>query len=174
MADAPGSLEGFKTLNMITAVAALSLEWQSPLKIVLYPDPRLRGQNARIGTFDDNLRRFAEELLAVMYNAWASYTRFSAGSWLLCWQDTSAGSQKTVISLLNVGNLFWQYKHECLLSCFPSLSSSLLGCRLSKIGIECSLEEMWTIASCICRAQTLIYTVYVLYRYFLECNRAQR
>ena len=43
------------------------LEWQSPLSVVRYPDPRLRAVNARIGVFDDTLRRLAEEMFEVMY-----------------------------------------------------------------------------------------------------------
>lgn len=43
------------------------LEWQSPLGVLRYPDPRLRAQNARIGVFDDSLRRLAEEMFEVMY-----------------------------------------------------------------------------------------------------------
>ena len=35
--------------------------------MVRYPDPRLRAQNARIGAFDDTLRRLAEEMFEVMY-----------------------------------------------------------------------------------------------------------
>ena len=65
-------LVGSYKTNSLTpayALAVSKLEWQSPLKIILYPDPRLRGKNARIGSFDDDLRRFAQELLAVMYSA---------------------------------------------------------------------------------------------------------
>jgi len=43
------------------------LEWQSPLTVLQYPDPRLRAQNARIGVFDDSLRQLAEEMFEVMY-----------------------------------------------------------------------------------------------------------
>lgn len=32
-----------------------------------YPDPRLRAVNARIGVFDDTLRKLAEEMFEVMY-----------------------------------------------------------------------------------------------------------
>lgn len=39
------------------------------MEIVLYPDPRLRAQNARIGVFDESLRRLAEEMFDVMYKA---------------------------------------------------------------------------------------------------------
>lgn len=47
--------------------AVTKLEWQSPLEVLRYPDPRLRAPNARIGAFDDSLRRLAEEMFEVMY-----------------------------------------------------------------------------------------------------------
>ncbi|EFN57416.1 hypothetical protein CHLNCDRAFT_17300, partial [Chlorella variabilis] len=47
--------------------AVTKLEWQSPLAVLRYPDPRLRAPNARIGAFDDSLRRLAEEMFEVMY-----------------------------------------------------------------------------------------------------------
>lgn len=43
------------------------LEWQSPLAVLRYPDPRLRAPNARIAAFDDTLRKLAEEMFEVMY-----------------------------------------------------------------------------------------------------------
>ena len=43
------------------------LEWQSPLAVLRYPDPRLRAQNGRIGVFDESLRKLAEEMFEVMY-----------------------------------------------------------------------------------------------------------
>lgn len=48
-------------------VAVTNLEWQPPLKIVQYPDPRLRAPNAAIGCFDDSLRRLAQEMFELMY-----------------------------------------------------------------------------------------------------------
>ena len=60
----------YESLSPTQGLCAVSkLEWHSPLKVILYPDPRLRAKNARIGSFDDTLRQFAEELLAVMYSA---------------------------------------------------------------------------------------------------------
>lgn len=47
---------------------ASSLEYETPLKIVLYPDPRLRAKNKRIAVFDEKLEKFAKEMFEVMYN----------------------------------------------------------------------------------------------------------
>lgn len=47
--------------------AASSLEYETPLKIVLYPDPRLRAKNKRIAVFDEKLEKFAKEMFEVMY-----------------------------------------------------------------------------------------------------------
>ncbi|XP_030469982.2 peptide deformylase 1B, chloroplastic/mitochondrial [Syzygium oleosum] len=44
------------------------LQFEAPLKIVEYPDPVLRAKNKRIGTFDDNLKKLADEMFDVMYN----------------------------------------------------------------------------------------------------------
>ncbi|KAL4445735.1 hypothetical protein ABPG77_008934 [Micractinium sp. CCAP 211/92] len=46
---------------------ATKLEWQAPLAVLQYPDPRLRAVNARIGVFDETLRKLAEEMFEVMY-----------------------------------------------------------------------------------------------------------
>lgn len=46
---------------------ASSLEYETPLKIVLYPDPRLRVKNKRIAKFDEKLEKFAKEMFEVMY-----------------------------------------------------------------------------------------------------------
>jgi peptide deformylase len=43
------------------------LEWQVPLQVIKYPDPRLRAPNARIGVFDDSLRELARQMFEVMY-----------------------------------------------------------------------------------------------------------
>ncbi|RAL39463.1 unnamed protein product [Cuscuta campestris] len=40
---------------------------QEPLKIVEYPDPVLRAKNKMIGTFDENLKKLADEMFDVMY-----------------------------------------------------------------------------------------------------------
>ena len=44
-----------------------TLQWESPLKVLMYPDPKLRAPNAAIGCFDDSLRQLAEEMFVVMY-----------------------------------------------------------------------------------------------------------
>ena len=43
------------------------LQFEAPLKIVEYPDPVLRAKNKRIGTFDDNLKKLADEMFDGMY-----------------------------------------------------------------------------------------------------------
>ncbi|KAI4348175.1 hypothetical protein L6164_008930 [Bauhinia variegata] len=43
------------------------LQFETPLEIVEYPDPRLRAQNKRINTFDDNLKKLVDEMFDVMY-----------------------------------------------------------------------------------------------------------
>ncbi|DBA87641.1 hypothetical protein WJX77_012101 [Trebouxia sp. C0004] len=43
------------------------LEWESPLDIVRYPDPRLRAKNARISVFDESLKHLAAEMFEIMY-----------------------------------------------------------------------------------------------------------
>ncbi|XP_061349001.1 peptide deformylase 1B, chloroplastic/mitochondrial [Gastrolobium bilobum] len=43
------------------------LEFEAPLKIVQYPDPKLRARNKRIATFDDNLKKIVHEMFDVMY-----------------------------------------------------------------------------------------------------------
>ncbi|XP_078428357.1 peptide deformylase 1B [Wolffia australiana] len=46
---------------------AADLQFESPLKIVEYPDPRLRAKNKSIATFDENLKRLVEEMFDIMY-----------------------------------------------------------------------------------------------------------
>ncbi|XP_008800721.1 peptide deformylase 1B, chloroplastic [Phoenix dactylifera] len=41
--------------------------FESPLKIVEYPDPILRATNKRINTFDENLKKLVEEMFDLMY-----------------------------------------------------------------------------------------------------------
>lgn len=43
------------------------LLFESPLKIVEYPDPVLRAKNKRINTFDDTLKKIADEMFDIMY-----------------------------------------------------------------------------------------------------------
>ncbi|XP_028216244.1 peptide deformylase 1B, chloroplastic/mitochondrial-like isoform X2 [Glycine soja] len=42
-------------------------EFAQPLKIVEYPDPRLRARNKRIVAFDDSLKKLVHEMFDVMY-----------------------------------------------------------------------------------------------------------
>lgn len=43
------------------------LEWQEPLQVIKYPDPRLRAPNARIAKFDDKLKELAQKMFQIMY-----------------------------------------------------------------------------------------------------------
>ncbi|XP_028779661.1 peptide deformylase 1B, chloroplastic/mitochondrial-like [Neltuma alba] len=43
------------------------LQFEAPLQVVKYPDPRLRIRNKRIDTFDDNLKKLVDEMFDVMY-----------------------------------------------------------------------------------------------------------
>ena len=47
---------------------AESLQWETPLQIIQYPDPRLRADNATITTFDRRLEAFAADMFETMYN----------------------------------------------------------------------------------------------------------
>ena len=48
--------------------AVTDLAWEAPLRIIRYPDPRLRARNARVGVFDERLARLSRELFEVMYS----------------------------------------------------------------------------------------------------------
>ena len=63
------------------------LSWESPLRIIHYPDPRLRARNARVGVFDERLARLSRELFEVMYNGCAA---------------AGLGNQQLVTSLMNL------------------------------------------------------------------------
>ncbi|CAN6873187.1 unnamed protein product [Brassica oleracea] len=47
--------------------SASDLQFETPLKIVEYPDPILRAKNKRIGVFDENLKNLADAMFDVMY-----------------------------------------------------------------------------------------------------------
>ncbi|XP_010492278.1 PREDICTED: peptide deformylase 1B, chloroplastic/mitochondrial [Camelina sativa] len=47
--------------------SASDLEFETPLKIVEYPDPILRAKNKRIGVFDENLKNLVDAMFDVMY-----------------------------------------------------------------------------------------------------------
>lgn len=51
--------------GLSTTVTELSFD--TPLNIVLYPDPRLRAVNAKIGVFGEPVKRLAAEMFRVMY-----------------------------------------------------------------------------------------------------------
>ncbi|TQE02977.1 hypothetical protein C1H46_011341 [Malus baccata] len=47
--------------------SAADVEFQTPLRIVEYPDPILRAKNKRIDSFDDHLKNLVDEMFDVMY-----------------------------------------------------------------------------------------------------------
>lgn len=49
------------------AASSADLHFEPPLRIVEYPDPRLRAKNKRIVTFDENLKKLVDEMFDVMY-----------------------------------------------------------------------------------------------------------
>jgi len=49
------------------ADAAGPLEFELPLDVVLYPDPRLRAKNKLIKVFDDKLQQLVNEMFDIMY-----------------------------------------------------------------------------------------------------------
>ncbi|CAH2072745.1 unnamed protein product [Thlaspi arvense] len=49
------------------AASASDLQFETPLKIVEYPDPILRAKNKRIGVFDENLKNLVDAMFDVMY-----------------------------------------------------------------------------------------------------------
>lgn len=58
---------GASTKDVDEVATQVDMEFESPLRIVEYPDPRLRLRNKRIETFDDNLKKLVEEMFDVMY-----------------------------------------------------------------------------------------------------------
>lgn len=56
------------TIKHYLSFAVKDLHWDRPLRIIKYPDPRLRTVNARIGIFDSKVEQLGKELLEVMYN----------------------------------------------------------------------------------------------------------
>lgn len=55
------------TSPILRNVAVSNLQWDSPLDIVRYPDPRLRAKNAKISVFDDSVKQLAAEMFEIMY-----------------------------------------------------------------------------------------------------------
>ena len=47
--------------------SATSLDYELPLAVLLYPDPKLRAPNATVTEFDEKLAEFAKHMFKVMY-----------------------------------------------------------------------------------------------------------
>ncbi|KAK9732864.1 hypothetical protein RND81_04G028100 [Saponaria officinalis] len=60
------SKKGFN-LKVEDFASSDDLQFETPLKIVEYPDPRLRAKNKKINMFDDNLKKLVSEMFDVMY-----------------------------------------------------------------------------------------------------------
>eukprot|EP00252_Welwitschia_mirabilis_P025809 TRINITY_DN8213_c0_g1_i1.p1 TRINITY_DN8213_c0_g1~~TRINITY_DN8213_c0_g1_i1.p1 ORF type:complete len:278 (+),score=46.32 TRINITY_DN8213_c0_g1_i1:154-987(+) len=61
-----GFIKEVQKMNEKGGIAS-NLQYELPLKIVEYPDPRLRAQNLRITSFDENLQVLVDEMFDVMY-----------------------------------------------------------------------------------------------------------
>ncbi len=59
--------------------AAGQIEYESPLQVVLYPDPRLRAKNKIINVFDEKLQQLVQEMFDIMYK-WVSLLPLSLKS----------------------------------------------------------------------------------------------
>ncbi|KAK4426142.1 Peptide deformylase 1B, chloroplastic [Sesamum alatum] len=58
----------FSSMDKEAAVASpAELQFEGRLKIVQYPDPRLRAKNKRVNTFDESLKKLVDEMFDVMY-----------------------------------------------------------------------------------------------------------
>ncbi|XP_042034323.1 peptide deformylase 1B, chloroplastic-like isoform X2 [Salvia splendens] len=49
------------------AASPTDLQFKGPLEVIKYPDPILRAKNKRIESFDESLKRLADEMFDVMY-----------------------------------------------------------------------------------------------------------
>jgi peptide deformylase len=56
-----------QTLTLSFFFEAADFEFEAPLKVLKYPDPKLRLKNKRIVTFDDDLKKLVDEMFDVMY-----------------------------------------------------------------------------------------------------------
>jgi peptide deformylase len=66
--NARGFLSELQSLREEKAdVVKAPVEFESPLEIVLYPDPRLRNKNKRVTVFDEKLQQLVSEMFEVMY-----------------------------------------------------------------------------------------------------------
>ncbi|PIA40589.1 hypothetical protein AQUCO_02500354v1 [Aquilegia coerulea] len=62
------SAQARRSFSSSSKIASPSdLQFESPLKIIEYPDPILRAPNKRIGTFDENLKKLVHEMFDIMY-----------------------------------------------------------------------------------------------------------
>ncbi|KAK9061712.1 hypothetical protein SSX86_018895 [Deinandra increscens subsp. villosa] len=60
---------GLLQKNEEEAASPADMHFEAPLKIVLYPDPKLRAKNKRVVTFDENLKKLVDEMFDVMYKS---------------------------------------------------------------------------------------------------------
>nr|KAJ0222116.1 hypothetical protein LSAT_V11C200083820 [Lactuca sativa] len=58
---------GFSLKKEEETASAADMQFEAPLKVVLYPDPILRAKNKLIATFDENLKKLVDEMFDVMY-----------------------------------------------------------------------------------------------------------
>ncbi|CAH1437707.1 unnamed protein product [Lactuca virosa] len=58
---------GFSLKKEEETASAADMQFEAPLKIVLYPDPILRAKNKPVATFDENLKKLVDEMFDVMY-----------------------------------------------------------------------------------------------------------
>ncbi|KAK1410118.1 hypothetical protein QVD17_36651 [Tagetes erecta] len=61
------SKRGLLQINEEETASPADLQFEAPLKIVMYPDPILRAKNKRVVTFDENLKKLVDEMFDVMY-----------------------------------------------------------------------------------------------------------
>ena len=52
---------------MYAVIPAKVLEYELPLSIVKYPDPRLRAENKLVGVFDETLTILVSNMFEIMY-----------------------------------------------------------------------------------------------------------
>ncbi|KAL2642150.1 hypothetical protein R1flu_009737 [Riccia fluitans] len=62
-----GFLTELQSLKEETEAPSGPVEFESPLGVILYPDPRLRAKNKRISVFDEKLQALVTEMFDVMY-----------------------------------------------------------------------------------------------------------
>lgn len=72
---------GFSLKKEEETASAADMQFEAPLKIVLYPDPILRAKNKLVDTFDENLKKLVDEMFDVMYKS------MNNSCWLACPQN---------------------------------------------------------------------------------------